>query len=231
MFDHNEGNIGTKNKSPSRVRNFLLGFMIASIFSVLAIGVTSSQNSIATTQEAGTSQSPTDGYDIHVTVNRHDSENLDAPMNHYCKLDTKIVAVCQLYAGEGADAQLAQVEFIITADQYAELPSRDKQNWHNHAVELTPERGSPAFVSLPPGINGTELLTTLQGTYSKVVTLWDPSDDLPDYPPYVFAVDSPFALGQDTNNDLAQLWETGDASSSGSDNESSSGSDNESSSN
>ncbi len=207
MFDsNNDGKNTAKNKSPTTVRNFLLGVMIASVFSVLVVGVTSSQPSIATTQEDNSTQSPTDGYDIHVTVNKHDSENLDAAMDHYCKLDAKIVAVCQLYAGEGADAQLAQVEFIITDAQYDQLPSREKQNWHNHAVELTPERGAPAFVSLPAGVNGTELLTTLQGTYGKVVTLWDPSDDLPDYPPYVFSVDSPFALGQDENDDLEKEW-------------------------
>lgn len=205
-----DGKSAAKNNSPSKVRNLLLGVMIASVFSVLAVGATTSQYSIATNDGDNKGKSPTDGYDIHVTVNRHDSENLEADMDHYCKLDTRIVAVCQLYDGDGANAQLAQVEFIITDAQYDKLPDREKQNYHNHAVELTPERGEPGIVSLPKGVDGAELLKTLQQTYGKVVTLWDPSDDLPDYPPYVFQVDSPFALGQDKNDDLENEWETAD---------------------
>jgi hypothetical protein len=48
--------------------------------------------------------------------------------------------------------------------------------WHNQAVELTPQRGAPEFVDLPPGVNGTELLSTLQTTYGKVITLWEPNE-------------------------------------------------------
>ncbi len=101
------------------------------------------------------------------------------------------------------------MEFFITKDQYTKLPERERQNWHNHAVELTPERGMPSCVSLPQGVECGKLVETLQGTYGKVVTLRDPADAVPDYPPYVFAVDSPFALGQDLNNNLAKLWATG----------------------
>ena len=92
-----------------------------------------------------------------------------------------------------AGPQLAQVEFIISKDQYMKLPQRERSNWHNHAVELTPERGMPSCVSLPQGVECGKLVETLQGTYGKVVTLWDPSDAVPDYPPYVFQVDSPYA--------------------------------------
>lgn len=49
----------------------------------------------------------------------------------------------------------------------------------------------------------------LQSTYGKVITLWDPEDAVPNFPPYVFAVDSPYALGQDLNNNLAKEWPAG----------------------
>jgi len=154
--------------------------------------------------------SPTEGYDIHAKVKKHDAHDLDHKMDHYCKLDERIVASCLLYEGEGKDAKLSQIEFIITDDQYSQLQDREKQNWHNHAVELTPERGDPEFVDLPEGVDGGKLLETLQATYGKVITVWDQSDDVPDYLPYVFQVDSPFALGQDENDDLEEEWETGD---------------------
>lgn len=153
---------------------------------------------------------PTGGYDIHAKIKRHDAQNLDHKMDHYCKLDERIVATCLLYSGDEKDAKLEQIEFIITDSQYNQLPDREKQNWHNHAVELTPERGEPEFVDLPEGVDAGELLETLQQTYGKVITVWDSEDNLPDYLPYVFQVDSPFALGQDENDDLEEEWETGD---------------------
>ena len=89
---------------------------------------------------------------------------------------------------------------------------RQRQNWHDHAVELTPERGMPQCISLPEGLDCGTLVNILHNTYGKVVTLWDPADPLPNYPPYVFWVDSPFALHQDLNHDLEKEWEVGNES-------------------
>lgn len=156
---------------------------------------------------------PTGGYDIHVTVGRHDSMNLDAQMDHYCKLDNRIVAVCQLYARDsnakpGTGPMLSQIEFIITEEQYKQLPAREKPSWHNHAVELTPERGSPGCVELPQGLECGALVELLKKTYGKVITIWDPADPVPSYPPYALLVDSPYALGQDLNDNLHKEWPT-----------------------
>ncbi|CAN5346641.1 hypothetical protein BH18THE2_BH18THE2_30350 [soil metagenome] len=209
MTDSDETKIIPKNNSAIHKRKILLGTMVAAVAAVLIGGTTSFQSSLAENDD-NDDNSPTDGYDIHATVIRHDSEHLNAEIDHFCKLDKRIVAVCQLYEGDDKDAQLVQVEFIITDQQYESIPDRDKQSWHNHAVELTPERGEPEFVSLPEGVEAGALLDTLKKTYGKVVTVWDPNDNLPDFPPYVFNVDSPFALGQDENDDLENEWETGD---------------------
>lgn len=92
------------------------------------------QSSSTTTAPASTGQqsptagnatvTPTSGYDIHVTVNRDDSMNIDAPMDHYCKLSEKIVAVCQLYFNDpeaGGTPILSQIEYIISKDQYLQI--------------------------------------------------------------------------------------------------------------
>jgi hypothetical protein len=177
----------------------------------MGIGVNLLQNTFAQSEEqantsTNTTESPLAGYDIHAKINKHDASDLSHKMDHYCKLSESIVAVCQLYDGEGPDAKLVQIEFIITEDQYDQLPDKEKPSWHNHAVELTPQRGAPEFVDLPPGVNGTELLSTLQTTYGKVITLWEPSEELPQSEPYAFWVDSPFALGQDKNDNLHNEW-------------------------
>ncbi|HEX2014650.1 MAG TPA: DUF1264 domain-containing protein [Nitrososphaera sp.] len=185
--------------------------MSAAAAAVAALLVTSFSFQNATTADATKKMDPTKGYDIHVTVGRHDSAHLDSQMDHYCKLDTRIVAVCQLYATDNnanpdTGPMLSQVEFIITEAQYLELPERERASWHNHAVELTPERGNPSCIDLPKNLQCGDLVNVLKGTYGKVITIWDPADGLPNYPPYVFAVDSPFALGQDLNDNLHNEW-------------------------
>jgi hypothetical protein len=198
------------NRTPMTQKKILIGAAAAAVAALL---VTSLSFQTALTANATNSNDPTKGYNIHVSVGRHDSAHLDAQMDHYCKLDSRIVAVCQLYATDnnanpGKGPQLAQIEFIITQDQYLQLPERERQNWHNHAVELTPERGNPSCIELPEGLTCVDLVGVLKATYGKVITIWDPADGLPDYPPYVFAVDSPFALGQDLNDNLHNEWPT-----------------------
>ena len=169
-------------------RRMISGTIAASIVGVFlflgGLGVGTLQNTFAQSEDQGstntnTIESPLSGYDIHAKINKHDASDLSHKMDHYCKLSESIVAVCQLYDGEGTDAKLAQIEFIITEDQYDQLPDKEKPNWHNHAVELTPQRGAPEFVDLPSGVNGTELLSTLQTTYGKVITVWEPNEELP----------------------------------------------------
>ena len=164
---------------------------------------------------AGGSDDPLENFNIILSVNGHDSSNLEADFIHRCALTSPIVATCIIFESDReSDHKLSQVEYIITRDQYLMLPFRERQNWHNHAVELTPERGEPACVSLPEGLECGALVDILHTTYGKVVTLWDPKDALPSYPPYTYAVDSPFALQQDLNNNLHREWDKGDESTS-----------------
>jgi len=207
--DHSEKTVNHANR-----KKILLSTIVAAVAAAMVGGVTAMQSSIAQVNANVPATNPTGGYDIHVTVNRHDSANLNAPIDHYCKLDKRIVAVCQLYARDstakpGTGPQLAQIEFIITKPQYLQLPPRERASWHNHAVELTPERGAPSCVSLPTGLQCAKLVSLLQTTYGKVITLWDPADSVPKYPPYVYNVESPYALGQDLNNNLQKQWPTG----------------------
>lgn len=215
--DENRADDKGRSLNHTRITNttkkIMMSVAAAAIAATVVLGANAFQLSEATSTMA-THDNPTKGYDIHVTVGRHDSAHLDAQMDHYCKLDERIVAVCQLYATTnnvtGGGPQLSQIEFIITDKQYLQLPLRERPNWHNHAVELTPERGSPTCVELPEGLECSALVGILQKTYGKVITIWDPADGLPRYPPYAFLVDSPFALDQDLNDNLHEEWPVGD---------------------
>lgn len=160
-------------------------------------------------------EDPTAGFNIHVSVGRHDHANLEAQYDHYCKLTPPIVATCLLFVkNPSGQTILSEVEYIITREQYLQLPFRDRPNWHNHAVELTAERGEPRCISLPEGLECGALVSILKQTYGKVVNLWDVSDSLPSYPPYNFLVDSPYALEQDLNHNLHNEWKVGGKSTS-----------------
>ena len=217
MFDANNrtrtfSNTKSKDKdfnTTTKLRKIAITALVMSIATAVVLGMNQLQLTFAQNEgqeNMTTTQEPVDGFNIHAAINRHDASDLGHKMDHYCKLDQTIVAVCQLYD----EGKLAQIEFIITEAQYDQLPDKEKQNWHNHAVELTPQRGDPEFVSLPPGVNGTELLATLQTTYGKVITIWEPEEELPQSWPYPFMVDSPFALGQDKNDNLQNEWPVGE---------------------
>jgi hypothetical protein len=220
--DDSENNNNSKSPSHTRIttsttKKIMLSVAAAAIAATVVLGTNAFQLTEATSSmsaERHDDDNPTKGYDIHVTVGRHDSAQIDAQMDHYCKLDDRIVAVCQLYSTtndiKGGGPQLSQIEFIITDKQYLQLPLRERPNWHNHAVELTPERGAPTCVELPKGLECSALVGILQKTYGKVITIWDPADGLPRYPPYAFLVDSPFALDQDLNDDLHEEWPVGE---------------------
>jgi hypothetical protein len=225
-YDASEGKDKNEDIKPDKGQSFskkvtghrskiFLSIAVAAGVALLVFAASDFQYSEAKKPTTAITGDPTQGYNIHVAVGRHDSANLNAHMDHYCKLDDRIVAVCQLYATtnnvNGGGPQLAQIEFIITDEDYLKLPVRERPNWHNHAVELTPERGSPTCVELPPGLECSALVGILQHTYGKVITIWDPSDGLPNYPPYVFLVDSPFALQQDTNDQLQKEWAVGNS--------------------
>src|SRR5919197_5205893 len=204
----------SSKRDSNKNRKTLLGVAVAAIAAAMVLGTTTMYQTFAAKPAATSMDDPTLGYNIHVEVGRHDSANLEAHMDHYCKLDTRIVAVCQLYAKDNTanpktGPQLKQIEFIISDDQCLQLPLSERAKWHNHAVELTPERGSPSCISLPEDLTCEKLVSILKGTYGKVITVWDPADAVPNYPPYAFLVDSPFALGQDKNDHLHEGWEVG----------------------
>ena len=60
----------------------------------------------------------------------------------------------------------------------------------------------PSFDSNNPFI----LLINLIAISWVVISLCEPSEELPQSEPYAFWVDSPFALGQDKNDNLHNEW-------------------------
>ncbi len=142
------------------------------------------------------SDKPVDGYGApqgHINAVRHIFNDPALRVEHFCKPSDRIVLVCQLYDGASANATLIGVEYIVTQEQYASLPDREKPYWHAHRVELRPDRADPVMPELSPEEARAEM-AKLMPTWGKVVITWNPDDELPSFPPQVQLVDHPFMV-------------------------------------
>jgi hypothetical protein len=106
--------------------------------------------------------------------------NLQGQMeaHHYCGHLNEDVIQCVIFDGNGQDAKLMGVEYIVTEALFAGLPVEEKHLWHSHVHEVR----SGALIA--PGIPEPaerELMTKIAGTYGKTWHTWhtDQRHDLP----------------------------------------------------
>lgn len=106
--------------------------------------------------------------------------NLQSQMeaHHYCGHINEDVIQCVIFDGNGEDAKLMGVEYIVTEALFAGLPVEEKHLWHSHVHEVR----SGALIA--PGIPEPaerELMVKIAGTYGKTWHTWhtDRQRDLP----------------------------------------------------
>jgi len=98
--------------------------------------------------------------------------------HHYCGHLNEDVIQCVIFDGNGEDAKLMGVEYIVTERLFAGLPAEEKHLWHSHVHEVR----SGALIA--PGIPEAaerELMSKIAGTYGKTWHTWhtDQQRDLP----------------------------------------------------
>jgi hypothetical protein len=98
--------------------------------------------------------------------------------HHYCAQLTEEVHQCALYDGNGADAKLIGVEYIISAQLFSQLPSQEKAFWHSHRYEV--KSGQLIMPGIPTRIE-REAMEKIVSTYGKTWHTWhtDQGDSLP----------------------------------------------------
>lgn len=132
--------------------------------------------------------------DLHLKAIRHlvpDTDSvhdpkLQIPVHHHCKGYDDGTFVCLMFhTGTGDQDKPIGFEYVITADQYKELPNEEKKYWHYHATEFP-----RAEVSLPDLTKEEtkKLMPVLNETYGKVVYFQKPDDKLPIGEPYILVV-------------------------------------------
>lgn len=106
--------------------------------------------------------------------------NMQAQMeaHHYCGHLNEDVIQCVIFDGNGDDAKLMGVEYIVTARLFATLPPEEKHLWHSHVHEV---RSGTLVAPGIPEVVERELMTKIAGTYGKTWHTWhtDQQNNLP----------------------------------------------------
>ena len=133
--------------------------------------------------------------DLHIHAIRHldvDQSHgtadhlLQTIVHHHCKVYDDNTASCLLFPYGMTDQDKPYgIEYVITADQYQELPDEEKQYWHYHKTEF------PRALATFPELSDEELAEVqpvLDETYGKVIYFWNYGDAYPMGEPYVLVV-------------------------------------------
>jgi len=133
--------------------------------------------------------------DLHIHAIRHlDVEKSHGPadhllqtiVHHHCKVYDDMTASCLLFPYGMTDQDKPYgIEYVITTDQFQELPDEEKQYWHYHKTEFP--RAQATF----PELSDEELakvLPILDETYGKVYYFWNYGDTYPMGEPYILIV-------------------------------------------
>jgi len=129
--------------------------------------------------------------DLHIEAIRHlaphgDDSKLDVIVHHHCKVYDDMTAACLLFpTGMGDQDRPYGMEYIISSEQFQELPEDEKKYWHYHLTELP--RAQAAF----PDLTDEELVPlqpVLDETYGKVFYFWNTDDEYPIGEPTVLVI-------------------------------------------
>ncbi len=95
--------------------------------------------------------------------------------HHYCTKLNEDLTQCVIYDGNGKDAKLMGVEYIVSETLFRTLPPDEKKLWHSHRYEV--KSGSLIAPGLPLAAEH-ELMETVVSTYGKTWHTWHTDQDL-----------------------------------------------------
>lgn len=97
--------------------------------------------------------------------------NINAQMeaHHYVSQLDNDVYQAVIFDGNGKDAKLMGVEYIITAALFETLPEEEKKLWHSHHYEV--KSGTLIAPGIPDAVEH-ELMEKLVSTYGKTIHTW-----------------------------------------------------------
>lgn len=114
---------------------------------------------------------PTDLLNIHL-VGFHPSKadpGHQMEAHHYCRQVNEEFAQCALFDGNGRDANLNGIEYIISARLFAQLPEAEKKYWHPHNYEIL--SGQLVAPNIPIRVE-REVMEAKINSYGKTWHVW-----------------------------------------------------------
>ncbi|WP_250518953.1 OBAP family protein [Caballeronia sp. ATUFL_M1_KS5A] len=89
--------------------------------------------------------------------------------HHYCHHLNEDFFQCVIYDGNGADARLIGIEYIVSEKIFRTLPDDEKRLWHSHRHETT--SGELVMPGIPAPVEH-EAIASLVSTYGKTWHTW-----------------------------------------------------------
>lgn len=119
---------------------------------------------------------PVDAFDVYLNGFHFVSGDLAAQVeaHHYCSTLSEDVRQCVIFDGNGADAKLMGIEYIVSRRVFEQMSAAERKLWHSHVYEVK----SGSLVA--PGVPATaehEVMEQLVGTYGKTWHTWHSSHD------------------------------------------------------
>ena len=97
--------------------------------------------------------------------------------HHYCTRVNEDFTQCVIFDGNGRDARLIGVEYIVSEDLFRTFPEKERRLWHSHDYEVS--SGTLIAPGIPEPVEHL-LMEKIVTTYGKVWHTWDTTRyDLP----------------------------------------------------
>lgn len=124
------------------------------------------------------SNGPAGRLDIHL-VGFHpmkDDPQRQMEAHHYCHQLNEDVAHCALFDGDGPEARMNGLEYIISERVFETLPEAERQYWHPHNGEILSGQLSAPMLPLPAE---DALMKKKMNSYGKTWHTWHDGQELP----------------------------------------------------
>lgn len=111
-----------------------------------------------------------DGFHFY---NGHMDGQMEA--HHYCSTINEDLTQCIIYDGNGENAKIMGVEYIVSAKLFKTLPEEEKKLWHSHVHEV---KSGQLIAPGIPLVAEHELMEKLVSTYGKTYHTWHTDREL-----------------------------------------------------
>jgi hypothetical protein len=114
---------------------------------------------------------PVGALNVYVNGFHFFNGNMSAQMeaHHYCSILNEDLKQCILFDGNGADAKLTGVEYIVSRRLFETLPLEEKRLWHSHVYEV--KSGQLIAPGVPDAAEHA-FMEDMVGTYGKTWHTW-----------------------------------------------------------